>query len=200
MNDPALPFYIQPNDPPARQEILRAALRLFSEHGLAGTSVRDIADESGYTNPALYKHFASKEELALHLFETCHRSVWARCNAATVSGKSFGEKLGRYVGVWLELLDEQPEVVAFLSDSARELMPKASSTVQHQTMIGLARSLMLEAPRSRRGASAVDPDLTAACLQGTLVEVGRMLQVGALSRPAVRWKGDLVALFMRIGA
>ena len=63
-----LPFYIREDDPPAKREILRAAMKLFSERGLDATSIREIARESGYTNPALYKHFAGKEELALHLF------------------------------------------------------------------------------------------------------------------------------------
>jgi len=69
------PFYIREDDPPAKRQVLRAAMKLFSERGLAATSIRDIARESGYTNPALYKHFASKEEMALHLFETCHRRM-----------------------------------------------------------------------------------------------------------------------------
>jgi AcrR family transcriptional regulator len=193
----ALPFYIREEDPPAKQEILRAAMKLFGERGLAATSIRDIAAESGYTNPALYKHFASKEDLALHLFETCHRRMWASCSAAVSSGKSFDEKLERYVGRWLDLVDEHPEVVAFLSDSARVLWPKASSTVRRQSMIGLARALVLEAPRPRAGAAAVNPDLAAASLQGTLGELARMRQVGVLDGPAARWKVGLVALFRR---
>ena len=173
-------------------------MKLFGERGLAETTIRDISDESGYTNPALYKHFGSKEELALHLFETCHRRVWARCNAAVASAKSFDEKLEGYIGRWLELVDEHPEVVAFLSDSARVLWPKASPAVRRQTMIGLARSLMLDAPQRRRGASAVNPDVAAASLQGTLAELARMLQVGVLEGPASRWKGSLVTLFRRL--
>ena len=51
---------------------MRAAMKLFSQRGLAGTSIRDIARKSGYGNPALYTHFADKEELALYLFETRH--------------------------------------------------------------------------------------------------------------------------------
>ena len=194
-----LPFYIREDDPPARREILRAAMKLFSEQGFAATTIRDIAHESGYTNPALYKHFASKEELALHLFETCHSRMWARCNAAIASAKTFDEKLEGYIGQWLELAAEHPEVVAFLSDSARVLWPKASPTVRRQTMIGLARSLVLEAPR-RRQASAVNRDVIAACLQGTLSELARMLQVGVLDGPAGRWKGDLVTLIRRLVA
>src|SRR6188474_2512609 len=96
-----LPFYIREDDPPAKRQILRAAMKLFSERGFAATSIRTIAEESGYTNPALYKHFAGKEELALHLFETCHRRMWATCHSAVVSAKTFDEKLEGYVGRWL---------------------------------------------------------------------------------------------------
>lgn len=195
-----LPFYIGEDDPPAKRQVLRAAMKLFSERGLAGTSIRDIAQESGYTNPALYKHFASKGELALHLFETCHRRMWARCNAAVVAGRTFDEKLEGYIGQWLELVDEHPEVVAFLSDSARVLWPKAGPTVRRRTMIGLARSLMSRAPRLGCGGSAVNADVAAASLQGTLGELTRMLQVGVVQGPAVKWKGELVAFFARLVA
>src|SRR5262245_18182821 len=199
MKKPA-PFYIRADDPPAKQEILRAAMKLFSERGFAGTSIRDIAQESGYTNPALYKHFASKEELALHLFDTCHRRLWAACNAAIASAKGFDDKLGGYIGQWLALVDEHPEVMAFLSDSARVLWPRASPAVRRQTIIGLARSLMLESPSQRRKSSSVSPDLCAAAVQGTLAETFRMIQVGVLDGPAVRWKAALTALFRKVGA
>ena len=195
-----LHFYVREDDPPAKRQILRAAMKLFSEQGLAATSIRDIARESGYTNPALYKHFAGKEELALHLFETCHRRLWTKCNAAIVAAKSFDDKLEGYISQVLALVDEHPEAMAFLSDSARVLWPRAGPTVRRQTMIGLARSLMSLAPRPRRGRSAVNPDIAAASLQGTLAELTRMLQVGAVPGPAMRWKADLVALFQRVAA
>jgi TetR/AcrR family transcriptional regulator, repressor of fatR-cypB operon len=193
-----LPFYIREDDPPAKQEILRAALKLFSEMGLASTSIRDIAAASGYTNPALYKHFASKEQLALHLFETCHRRVWSRCSAAMAAAKDLEGKVTAYVTHWLELADEEPQVFAFLSDSARGLWPKASRDVRERTMISLAYSLVTEAARGRRRASTVDPDLLAATLQGTFAEVIRMVQVGAVDGPVTAKKAGLVALYMRL--
>jgi len=173
-------------------------MKLFSQHGLDGTSIRDIARESGYTNPALYKHFASKEELAVHLFETCHQRLWTRCNAAIEAATGFDAKLEGYIGQSLQLVDEHPEAMAFLSDSARVLWPKAGPSVKRHTMIGLARDLMNLAPRSRRGGRAVNPDVAAASLQGTLAELARMLQVGVVAGPAMRWKADLVAWFRRL--
>ncbi len=189
-----LPFYVRENDPPAKREILRAALELFSERGLAATSIRDIADESGYTNPALYKHFAGKEELALYLFELCHTRVWAACEAALSSSSSFDEKLDAYVERWLQFLDEEPEVIAFLSDSARVLWPKSRRTVRRRTMIGLARSLALESPRGRRASGGIDPDVAAASIEGTLAELGRMIHVGVIPGPARRWHDEVVVL------
>jgi AcrR family transcriptional regulator len=195
----SLPFYIRVDDPPAKRQILRAAMKLFSEHGLAGTSIRDIARESGYTNPALYKHFAGKEELALHLFQTCHQRLWTKSHAAIEAADSFDDKLDGYIGQVLELVDEHPEAMAFLSDSARVLWPKAGPAVRRHTMIGLARDLMSLAPRTgRRG--RVNPDIAAASMQGTLAELARMLQVGVVAGPATRWKADLVALFRRVSA
>ena len=194
------PFYVREDDPPAKREILRAALTLFSEHGLAGTSIRDIARESGYTNPALYKHFESKEALALHLFETCHRRLWAACHAALEGAKGFDAKLDAYIGQVLALVDEDPTAMAFLSDSARALWPKAGPSVRRHTMIGLARELLSLAPRSRRGGAAVNVDVAAASLQGTLAELARMLQVGVVPGPAARWKADLVGLFQKVSA
>jgi len=46
-----------------RQRILDAAERLFAEHGLAGTAVRDIARECGLTAASLYNHFDGKRAL-----------------------------------------------------------------------------------------------------------------------------------------
>jgi AcrR family transcriptional regulator len=193
----ALPFYILEDDPPAKREILRAALKLFGRRGLFATSIRDIAEESGYTNPALYKHFAGKDELALHLFDTCHTRVWHRCSSAIAKGKSFDQKLSGYVGAWLELVDEHPDVMSFLSDSARVLWPRASAQVRRQTMIGLARSLAVQGIRPGRPSSP-QPDAVAACFQGSLAEVARMIEVGVVAGPASRWKNAMVSLLKKL--
>ncbi len=47
----------------AKERILQAALRLFAQRGFQGVSVRDIAQALDLTPPALYAHFASKQEV-----------------------------------------------------------------------------------------------------------------------------------------
>ena len=46
-----------------RRRILEAAQNLFAENGYSGTSVRLIARELGLSDPAVYYHFPSKQEL-----------------------------------------------------------------------------------------------------------------------------------------
>ena len=46
-----------------RALVLDAASTVFFEHGLEGTSMREIAQRAGYTPGALYSYFASKEAL-----------------------------------------------------------------------------------------------------------------------------------------
>lgn len=46
-----------------RREILRAAFRCFSQKGLHGTTMQEIADEADLSAGALYRYFESKEAL-----------------------------------------------------------------------------------------------------------------------------------------
>jgi len=49
--------------PARRDEVVAAAVTLFSRKGYHGTTVRDIALESGMLSGSLYAHFESKEDL-----------------------------------------------------------------------------------------------------------------------------------------
>lgn len=50
-----------------RAEILRVALRLFTEKGFEATSTRDISEALGLTKSSLYYHFRNKEEIVASL-------------------------------------------------------------------------------------------------------------------------------------
>ncbi len=46
-----------------RDQILETAAGLFAERGFHGVSVNDIGEACGISGPALYKHFAGKDDL-----------------------------------------------------------------------------------------------------------------------------------------
>ncbi|EHP40938.1 TetR family transcriptional regulator [Cupriavidus basilensis OR16] len=50
-----------------RERLLEAARSLFVQRGFGGTSIRDIAEEAGYSQGAFYSNFLDKEALLLDL-------------------------------------------------------------------------------------------------------------------------------------
>ena len=64
----------EPEPGSTRERILRSAERLFAEQGYGNVSMPVIAGASGITAGAIYKHFASKEEL---FFTVVQRAVHA---------------------------------------------------------------------------------------------------------------------------
>jgi AcrR family transcriptional regulator len=54
---------------PAQQRVLSAALELFADHGVSGTSLQMIADRIGVTKAAVYHQFPTKDEIVVAVAE-----------------------------------------------------------------------------------------------------------------------------------
>ncbi len=58
-----------PAHTPRQEELLELALQLAREVGLAGLTVRKLAERAGFTEAALYRHFHNKQALLLAMVE-----------------------------------------------------------------------------------------------------------------------------------
>ena len=65
-----------------RQRFIDAAVRLFTRHSFAGTSLQMIADELGVTKAAVYHHFHTREELLSAVIEPLYTQIRAVVQAA----------------------------------------------------------------------------------------------------------------------
>ena len=74
---------IPPRPPPeaadgdARERILATAYELFTQHGLVAVGVDRIVAEAGVAKTTLYRHFRSKDALAVAVLER-HEQLWTR--------------------------------------------------------------------------------------------------------------------------
>ena len=68
----------------AESRILDAAVDLFAEHGVGGTSLQMIADAIGVTKAAVYHQYNTKDEIVLDVAER----VLARLEAAVVAAEA----------------------------------------------------------------------------------------------------------------
>lgn len=70
-----------------REEIKRAALKVFAQKGIAGTKMSMIADEAGISQGLTYRYFSSKEELfTLLVQEAMEEAQAAITNLANLPG------------------------------------------------------------------------------------------------------------------
>jgi AcrR family transcriptional regulator len=100
--------------PPTNERILLAAAYLFSQQGFAGTSTRDIAERVGITQPGLYRHFKSKDEIFYELAVAIIEPWAQRAEAEITSDGNVAVRLARLVrGICLDII-QSPYPAAFL--------------------------------------------------------------------------------------
>jgi TetR/AcrR family transcriptional regulator len=76
-----------------RARILAAAIRQFSENGLAGARTEQIAEEAGVNKALLYYYFQSKEKLYVAAIESAFEEVKEDTKAVLSAETSAGERL-----------------------------------------------------------------------------------------------------------
>jgi AcrR family transcriptional regulator len=178
------PFYVSPADAPGKRKILETALALFVRDGLCETSVRDIAKASGFTNPALFKHFRSKDDLARYLFMRCYLELAELVSNAGASGTTFKAKQRAIIDAYLAALDRDANSVLYVVDGLRHFWPRMPAAVRRRPIVGDVRRLLELGRAEGSVTAAVDIDVLTTAWLGTLQQVARFRYFGELRPPA----------------
>jgi len=184
-------FFVSDADSPGRREILRAALTLFVRDGVRETSVRAIAEASGYSNPALFKHFASKEELAQFLFQRGYEWMAGGLQSALADDRPFRENLRALVARFAALLDEDSEAVLYVQENLRVFWPAVAATLRRRSIVGLVRRLLEAGVREGKVTRDVEVELLTTIIIGTMGQFARALYFGEHGPNAAHWVPSL---------
>ena len=179
---------LAPGAAAGKQRILRAALQLFTEKGPCETSIRDIGAAAGLSNPALYKHYKSKEALAQELFVFCY--WWLHSSLERVVGgefESFAAQFATYSSVFFRQFEIAPEAVIYLSDNIQHFWSEVQADVAGDTFIAQINRMLISAIDREEISDDLDLDLTSAIIIGGIQQLSRMWYLRLLERPATDW-------------
>jgi AcrR family transcriptional regulator len=89
-----------------RQDLLDAALTIFSQKGYTATRLEDIARTAGVTRGAIYHHFGSKSDLFLALMEEATEVGNSAIDKAVSEGGAFVEVVTRILVYTFNLVED----------------------------------------------------------------------------------------------
>jgi AcrR family transcriptional regulator len=104
------PIFPQGAPTPRQRQILEAAEAVFARRGYRGTTMGDIAGAVGFTQPALYRYFASKEELFMGALALRQQEIADRYRDSLAGPGRAIDKIRALVETTLELALEHPEM------------------------------------------------------------------------------------------
>jgi AcrR family transcriptional regulator len=111
-----------PAHSPAQGRVIEAALALFTEHGIGGTSLQMIADTVGVTKAAVYHQYNTKDEIVLAVAE----AVLAGLEAAVTAAEAERSRARARDALMLRFLEEHEPFRRVMARVNRVLMGGAS--------------------------------------------------------------------------
>jgi AcrR family transcriptional regulator len=138
-----------------RREILRAARRLFAAHGYAGTSLQQIAEESGVAVQTIYSSVGSKAALVLALNDLIDEEAGVAQLGAEVSRETdppkmiaktihltrqLNERCGDLLQVLLSAGPAEPDVAAAVADGMGRHESGVSAMAHRLGALGVLRA------------------------------------------------------------
>lgn len=194
-----IPFFVSAYDAPAKQKILIAALELFTRDGLCETSIRDIAKLSGFTNPALFKHFSGKDALADYLFERCYVELFHMVHQASTSSTKFGVRQRAVIEAYMTALERHQAAVLYVQENLRYFWPRMPLEVRKRSILGEVKLLLEDGQRQGLVTQEIDSALLATAWIGTLQQFTRAQYFGDFKQPRKKIQQSLEELLMRMG-
>jgi AcrR family transcriptional regulator len=191
------------DDPPGRDQqgastrerILDVALDLFTDQGFDGTSMREIAERLRISKPAIYYHFASKEEILMALHMRLHE--FGKVALARLTGQAV--TLENWESLLTEVLDQMlAQRKIFLmherNQAALEKLHRKDHDDEHDDLQQRFRQALADPSLSLRDrvrmACSLGAVLGGLLMAGNAFDNVSSAELGSLVRDAV---GDLLA-------
>jgi AcrR family transcriptional regulator len=188
------------SDPASKREILKAALSLFVRHGPSDPTAREIAAEAGYSNPAIFKYFRTKDKLALHLFKLCFVRVTDELNAAIQLQHPFRDNLKALLRAYERIVEEDLDAFLFVTENWRRFRPSLSPKMRERSPGRLLRQFFEKGKTEGVVGQDADIQLLVGGMIGLLSQFGRLYYFGEFREPAKDWIASVERMILKMCA
>ncbi len=123
----------QKKDINTEEKIIRAAKKVFMQHGMAGARMQCIADEAGINKALLHYYFRSKEKLFIIVFQKAVQEAIPQIIKVFNTEAHLFEKIRVFVREYLDFISENPYLPMFIMhelSSRPEHLKKLLSSVK----------------------------------------------------------------------
>jgi len=154
-----------------RQEILRAAARLFQEQGYDGTSMNDVAAALKLSKGGLYHHFQSKDEILFdlmsHAMDITEQRVLNPARAIPDPEERLRTLIRRHIAV---VLSERDREITVMLHENHPLSPALRKRIngRKKDYIHFVENLVADVQRARGSKGTVRPRAAAFALLGMI--------------------------------
>jgi AcrR family transcriptional regulator len=97
-----------------REQIILAAIKLFSKNGFHETSLRDLSEEAGISHGNIYDYVRTKEDIFYIMHEYMNNLAIEKIHASTANVKDPLDKLFRIIRAELEIMYEWSDAVLLI--------------------------------------------------------------------------------------
>jgi AcrR family transcriptional regulator len=187
-------------DPASKREILKAALSLFVRHGPSGPTAREIAAQAGYSNPAIFKYFRTKDKLALYLFKQCYERVTDELHDSIQLDRPFHENLAALLDAYRRIVEEDLDAFLFATENLRRFRLSLSPELRARSIGGLLRQVFENGKAEGVVGQDADTDLLVVGVIGLLSQFARLLYFGEFQAQTGNWIASLERMIIKMCA
>ena len=115
---------------PRQVEIIEAATKLIGEKGIQNVTTKHLAEEIGFSEPALYRHFKGKTDILVSVLEYFREKMRAGLDPLLANEKSGLEKIHQLIKFQFNSFTTNPAVIMVIfAETSFQYDKKLSATV-----------------------------------------------------------------------
>ncbi len=161
-----------------KELVVAAALSLFRQKGIRATTTKDIARRAGVSEGTIYRHFASKDELAAYIFERTETLFFRFLSSWLPASGDATDMLRQYIRGFFAFSRKHHKHYSFIVAAYQtELRKSVQSRMKPQTML----ERIIRHGQVQGSFRLMDTRLASAMVLGVLIQTVFHLKTGQLA-------------------